>query len=699
MIAPVSFDASTFEIWGPLLHGGCCVVHPERHLTLEGLEKVIRENSITSLFLTTTLFNEIIDQKPEILRPVQQLITGGEALSPRHIRKALAALPATRLLNGYGPTESTTFTTVHPIPQDLPPDMASIPIGKPIANTRCYVLDTHRQPVPIGIPGELYIGGDGLANGYWNRPDLDAERFVADPFSTEPGARLYRTGDRVAWRTDGTLEFFGRLDNQIKIRGHRIELGEIEIALSTHPDVLEAIVVPVKSASGDLRLSAFVVRAGANPAPDLRAFLRQGIPDYMVPSSIISIQSVPLDATGKADRKALAAMPTTAEPASPSERPSDLIEANLIKIWQDVLGVDPVGLTENFFDLGGHSLLALKLAATIERELGYLVRPQDVFATQTIREMAAALRTRKPADQKAAALVALQTKGTKPPLYFVYQGLSFYNLAREFKGERPCYGVVNGLVLATPESGGPREAELTVEAIAAHFVTALLRKPPQEPVWLAGFSFSGLVAVEMARQLRNKGIQVAPVIIFDMPPMVRKASAIRTAIWNLSESLRALFRNRNRIWPAFRARIRKLRLRSMVRKGTDGSRLSSLGADELKSFMSARYAHIVTKIMRGHRPAKMPGSALVIGCSETYRRRRFVLNDADLALGWGDYFADGVTAIEIQGDHGDLFEGENTTAVAAVIRDFARRWEAGQKCVPNLEPASSTAGGLPKSQM
>jgi amino acid adenylation domain-containing protein len=241
-LAPISFDASTFEIWGPLLHGGCCVLFPEGVPDFAELEQGLRRQRIQTLWLTASLFNAVVDERPQTLRGIEQLLIGGEALSLPHVRRALHLLgPTTQLINGYGPTECTTFACCYPIPQGLSAESLSLPIGRPIGNTRAYVLDAHRQPVPIGVPGELYLGGEGLARGYRNWPELTAERFVASPF--EPGARLYRTGDPCRWLADGNLEFLGRLDDQVKLRGFRIELGEIEAVLNQHPRVAQSAVV------------------------------------------------------------------------------------------------------------------------------------------------------------------------------------------------------------------------------------------------------------------------------------------------------------------------------------------------------------------------------------------------------------------------------------------------------------------------
>ncbi|HEY6039521.1 MAG TPA: amino acid adenylation domain-containing protein, partial [Kofleriaceae bacterium] len=287
--APLGFDASTLELWGPLLHGGSVVIYRDPVPTGRGLARAIAAHGVTTMWLTAALFNSVVDEDPRLLAGLRQLFTGGEALSPTHVHKALAALPQTELVNGYGPTECTTFTTTFSIPRDFPPDTA-LPIGAPIADTQCYVLDQAGQPVPVGIVGELFVGGLGVARGYLARPELDRERFVANPFGD---GRLYRTGDRVRWRADGTIDFLGRADNQVKLRGFRIELGEIEAVLTRHEGVRQAVAVIREDDPGDPRLVAYVtaVPGASVSAAELRECAAQTLPQYMVPSACVLLDA------------------------------------------------------------------------------------------------------------------------------------------------------------------------------------------------------------------------------------------------------------------------------------------------------------------------------------------------------------------------------------------------------------------------
>jgi amino acid adenylation domain-containing protein len=385
-LAPVTFDASFLELWGPLVHGGTCVVYAGRVPDLREIGRALEKHRVSCLWLTASLFNLVIDEQPEILSGVRHLLTGGEALSVRHVRLALAKLPHTRLVNGYGPTEATTFTCCHPIARDLPADAGGVPIGRPLANTSIYVLDARRQLAPTGVPGELYIGGDGLARGYWNCPDLTAERFLPDPFAADPGARMYRSGDLGRWLPDGNLEFLGRLDDQVKLRGFRIEPGEIETILRRHAAVRQCA-VGADRAAGEARLVAYVVpHADPPPGQELRRHVADHLPAYMVPSAFVMLDTLPLTGSGKVDRRALSAPPArslgiAAAPVTPEE-------ADIAAVWQSVLGHTHVGLDDNFFDLGGTSLGLMQVHSRLTADLHLDLSVLDVFEHPTIRSLA-----------------------------------------------------------------------------------------------------------------------------------------------------------------------------------------------------------------------------------------------------------------------------------------------------------------------
>jgi amino acid adenylation domain-containing protein/non-ribosomal peptide synthase protein (TIGR01720 family) len=419
-LAPIAFDAATLEVWGPLLNGGTLVVFPDERPTPERIGDVVRAHGVTTLWLTAGLFNAVIEQHSEALRPLRQLLTGGEALSVPHVRRALAELPGVRIVNGYGPTEGTTFTCCHTIVSTE--GAVSIPIGRPIANTRVYVLDEHLSPVPIGVPGELCIGGDGLARGYLGRPELTAERFVQDPF--DPQARIYRTGDRVRWLADGTLAFLGRLDLQVKLRGFRIELGEIEAVLGEHPAVAECAVILREDAPGDRRLCAYVVGDGAADA--LRAWLKERLPEPMIPAAFVTLAALPLTPSGKVDRRALPAPERGA--GATYVAPRGPIEEALAGIFAEALRlpVEQVGAHDDFFDLGGHSLLATQVVARVRTALGVELPLRALFEAPALADFAARAGAALEAGQgvEAPPLVPTPRRGPSP-LSFAQERLWF----------------------------------------------------------------------------------------------------------------------------------------------------------------------------------------------------------------------------------------------------------------------------------
>ena len=396
--SPVAFDLSTLEIWAPLLHGGRLVLFPGRLGSLAELAAVIERHGVTAAWLTAGLFHEMVDGRVEGLRPLSQLLAGGDVVSPDHARRALSACPGLTLIDGYGPTESTTFTSCHRMtgPRQVG---ETVPIGRPIVNTRTHVLDGGMRPVPVGVWGELYAGGEGLARGYLARPALTAERFLPDPFSGS-GERLYRTGDLARWRADGVLEFLGRLDSQLKIRGFRVEPAEVEAALLACPGVRRAAVVALGEAAGK-SLAAFWT--GEAEMDDLRTALRSRLPEPMVPSVFLPVADLPLTPNGKVDRRALAALATVARDAGAArptgERvaPRTPLEENLVEAWAAVLGRDPgtIGALDNFFELGGHSLLATRLMSLLQARWGIDVPLQLLFDTPHLAGLADGIMERE----------------------------------------------------------------------------------------------------------------------------------------------------------------------------------------------------------------------------------------------------------------------------------------------------------------
>ena len=409
--APASFDASTLEIWGPLLNGGKLVVVPAGKASLVDLGREIRENGVTTLWLTSGLFNLMVEQRLEDLRPIRQLLAGGDVLSPRHVRTVLENLPDCRVINGYGPTENTTFTCCHTISRE---DCLreSIPVGKPIANTQVYILDEVMNPVAPGQVGELYAAGDGVARGYFDDADATAAKFVRNPFAVEQAERMYRTGDLARWREDGAIEFLGRIDNQVKIAGHRIEPGEIETVLRMNKDVSQVCVVPETNNNGSKRLIAYYVASAPNglSSSDLRQYLSGKLPHYMIPALFVPLASFPLSPNGKIDRSALPVPPSNGDGASGQTSAANQLEQTLIELWKRILRVDAVGLDDNVFDLGGDSLMIIAMHSNLQKTLGIEIPVTDLFEFTTIRTLARHLGEQKSAS---TSLSGAQQQGVK----------------------------------------------------------------------------------------------------------------------------------------------------------------------------------------------------------------------------------------------------------------------------------------------
>ena len=386
----VSWDAFTLELWPALIHGACCVLYPGQVPSLDELGAAIQQHQVSVLWLTASLFNSIIDSYPQTLQGVKYLMVGGEQLSITHIQKALHCLPDTQLINGYGPSECTVFTCCYPIPQTLPDHLEALPIGRPIGDRKVYVLDQQLNRTPIGVPGELYIGGPALLRGYLGRARLTAERLVPHPFTPEAGERLYRTGDIVRYLPNGTLQFLGRADRQVKLRGFRIELDELETVLRLCPDVREAVAVIREDTPGDRRLVAYVEAVPeAAPTPsELRRFLQTRLPDYMIPAIFMVLDRMPLTATGKINRTSLPAPDRTRTAEHSFVAATTPREKLLAEVWQAVLGLEQVGIHDNFFEVGGDSILSIQIVSRANQR-GMPLSPKHIFQHQTIAELAA----------------------------------------------------------------------------------------------------------------------------------------------------------------------------------------------------------------------------------------------------------------------------------------------------------------------
>ncbi|MDJ0732638.1 MAG: amino acid adenylation domain-containing protein [Nostocaceae cyanobacterium] len=518
LLSSLAFDASIPGIFWTLCQGGTLHLPEENsQWELPKLIQLIAQNHISHLISLPSLYGLILEQaKPEQLASLKTVVVVAEACSPELIKHHSQQLPETSLFNEYGPTEGTVWSslyTLYPYQEPL-----KISIGRPIANTQFYILDQALQPLPVGIPGELYIHGVGLTRGYLNRPDLTAERFIPNPFSNQPGSRLYKTGDLATYLPDGNIDFLGRIDNQVKIRGFRIELGEIETILCQHSSVRSGVVVVNEDKPEDKSLVAYVTTYEEQVLSTnaLRRFLQEKLPDYMIPSNFVILDTIPLMPNGKVDRKALAgASSNTRVRSSKQILPRTPLEQKLAQLWEETLQISPIGVTENFFDLGGHSLLAIRLLADIEKHLGYSL-PLVVFFREGSIEKIAAMLEREYETNDSQLLIPLQTKGDRRPLFLIHQhggyGLSYSVLAETLGQQQPLYALqARGL-------DGKQQPLDSIKTMASTYLEVIREIIPSGPYSLGGHSFGGLVAFEMASQLEAAGEVVENLLILDTHP-------------------------------------------------------------------------------------------------------------------------------------------------------------------------------------
>ena len=621
-LANPAFDASTFEFWAALLNGASIVpIAKTTAIAPRAFAQALEDGRVTTVFVTTALFNAVAREAPAAFGRCRTVLFGGEAVEPRWVREVLRAGPPGRLLHVYGPTESTTFATWHEI-RDVPEGAVTIPIGQPIANTEAFVLRADGEPAAPGEPGELAIGGPGLAIGYLGRPELTAERFVRRAIAPLPERRVYRTGDRVRRRDDGAIEFLGRLDRQVKVRGHRIELDEIEAALARMPQVREAVVMVRGETSDTRRIVAWLVPAdpAAPPPSNLLRELRRTLPEFMLPGAIVWLPALPLNANGKVDRRGL---PSPADGARPGDGmrvpPRDMFEGLLARIWEEVLGVTGVGAFDHFFEIGGHSLLAARLVDAVERETGLELPLTSMFGDDTLAGMARALGEGAP--DARAPIVEIHPDGTRAPFVFLHGDFTaggFYSraLAVALGDDQPVlivhpHGLVDPHV---PES---------IEAMAADHVKAVRARRPRGPYVLGGHCNGALVAFEMARQLTAAGEEVPAVVLVEAQAPEPPGDGPRR----------------------------------FLRIGRDGLP-EALEARDRVSDVELRYRHIIDR----YAGAPWAGRVVVI-----HARESFPAGDA----GWSRFAPDCETHV-LPGGHVTLIT-RHLAELAAVVRDAIAR--------------------------
>ena len=533
-VTTLSFDIAVLEIFLPM-SVGARVILVSRETAADGEQLLARLSDCRATVMQATpatwrLLLEAGWQGDKRLK----VFCGGEAL-PRELARQLLER-CSSLWNMYGPTETTIWSAIYQVQSGEGP----VPVGRPIANTRFYILGSHLHPVPIGVPGELHIGGAGLARGYLNRPELSAEKFIADPFTDGMQARLYRTGDLVRYLPNGQMEFLGRNDHQVKIRGFRIELGEIETVLEQHPAVKESVVIAREDNAGEKYLAAYLI-AGQEPVPSidkLRSFLKQQLPEYMFPSAFVFLDCLPLTPNGKVDRKALPAPDRNRSELEASYvAPRDAIEVQLTRIWEKVLGHGPIGGRDNFFELGGHSLLAVQVIHQIREVFGQTLPVKALFQAPTVEQLAEVLRE-EDALRDWASLVPLQPHGSKPPFFFL-AGRSHFG--DRLGPDQPVYRVVY-------QDLDREQPFVRIEDMASHSIESVRKIQPDGPYYLGGHAMGGVVAFEMAQQLRRQGQNVALLALCECwAPQSRRAASSTLSAYRLWKKVSYHFHRARRV--------------------------------------------------------------------------------------------------------------------------------------------------------
>jgi amino acid adenylation domain-containing protein len=648
MHSAYAFDASTYEMWLPLLSGGELVVADGDGADIDALDASIRTHGVTAAYFTTGLFNVMADERVEALAALEEVWTSGDAPSAAALQRVLDHCPGTTLVHGYGPTETTVWCSY----QDFPPDRRRLQrptLGLPMTNTRMYVLDDRLQPVPPGGAGELYVAGSHVARGYVGQPGLTAARFVADPFDPA-GGRMYRTGDLVGWTVPGELEFLGRVDDQVKVRGFRVELSEVETALAGDPAVGRAAAVVREDRPGDQRLVAYAVPAAGGPRPDpdrLRARLSTALPDYMVPSAVLVLDRLPLTDNGKLDRRALPAPEVRA--GGSDQRPRTPRQQALSELFAAVLGVDSVGIHESFFDLGGHSLLAARLVARAKAVLGFDLDLQTLFRTPTV----AGLAGDGEVDGHAplSAVLPLRTGGDRPPLCCVHPvlGLSwcYAGLVGHLDRDVPVYG------LQTPALLEPDGLAGTVREVAARYVGQLRSVRPAGPYRLLGWSFGGLVAHAMATLLQDEGDDVSLLALVDAYPTGPAGDAWPDVLASLLGDAALL----PRALTGLPGPDQGAGIVAAVREHNPV--LGVLESRELETLVRAGLAH--ARMMRPHRPDRFRGDVLFFSAA------RGRAEGAPTAEAWRPYVSGRIEDHPVDATHLELMSPPAQAAIGPVL--------------------------------
>jgi amino acid adenylation domain-containing protein len=699
--ASLSFDVSFQEMFSTWCAGGTLVlIRDELRRDVRRLWEVLAAEGIERLFLPPVVLQHLAvaaDKQGAAPTSLREIITAGEQLKiTPQIRQMFARLPGCTLHNQYGPSESHVVTGYR-LAGDAGRWMELPPIGRPITNAEIHVLDEHLQPVETGIAGELYIGGVCLAHGYLNRPELTDKSFIPNPFRAaaatggdgEGGAaaaqaRLYRTGDLARRLPDGNVEFLGRVDHQVKIHGYRIEAGEVEAALLRHEAVREAVVTAREDARSERQLVAYLVgdetpAASAPSVTELRDFLRASLPEFMIPSAFVYLDSLPLTPNGKIDRAALPALgderPNLGHVVAP---PSNPVEARLKEIWERVLNVRPVGVKDNFFELGGHSLLAVAMLIEIKEAFGRNLPASTLIGEGTIERLARTIAAGGE-EPESSTLVAIQPTGSRPPLFFLHpiggEVFGYAALARHLGADQPFYGIqARGL-------DGRHSPFHEMTAMAAFYVEEVRRVWPTEPFLLGGYSLGGVIAFEMAQQLYSTGYRQIEVLIVDEEAPLPGATNL-SATLNVARNFPHWFQQHVARRPAREllegARRNLFKLGRRVRQALGGGAASSPEAYEVEladvldlSRLTETHRRVCAALyeaLSNYEPRVYPGRLTLL---RTRAQTLFSASGRD--KGWTRLAAEGVDVKVVRGNHRDVYEEPNAATLAREIEAFLRR--------------------------
>ncbi len=679
-----AFDFSVWELWGALLYGGRLVVVPfSVSRDPAAFRKLLVEERVTILNQTPSAFRQLVQadlDEPPATYALREIIFGGEALELQSLKPWIErygdARP--RLVNMYGITETTVHVTYRPITRaDLEASRGSV-IGRPIPDLYIRLLDERGEPVPVGAPGEIWVGGAGVANGYLNRPDLTAQRFVTDPFDPSGSGRLYRAGDLARRLPDGDLEYLGRVDAQVKIRGFRIELGEIEARLAECEGVSEVNVIAREDTPGDKRLAAYYV-AGANVRPEaLRAHLLATLPEYMVPAAYVRLDRMPLTLNGKLDRKALPPPDSRAYVLDAYEAPAGPVEEKLARIWAAVLGLDRVSRNANFFASGGHSLLAVKMLTLIEAEFGHSLNLTSLFRAPSIATLAELLQQRRTSSGSSSFVVSVQPEGTKPPLFAITAPTLYREIAGHLGKTQPVIGL---------EPFNPlKRLELkysSLEDVAGEFVKLIREIQPQGPYAVIGWCIGGALAFETAQQLVRMGHDVSFIGIIDgwAPYYTRRWGGLWLKAADFATRCKRLYAEKRAARWSVKSSIMKPFTWFGLAPRSDANTASSDPELEMIEQRAQEFSRYLWSLQDAYEPKPFHGRLHVF--VSQYRPTGWL---ADSSLGWGRLATGGAEAVNFEGDHESIFHGHGAGLAAAII---AAALKAPSTRKPSKAPSSS----------